>query len=64
MIRRIENDHIPTFTSDGYPAYTEMLLNEYRYRFTRPRKPGRGRDPVAHTVPMAGLNYGQVVKTR
>jgi len=29
MIRKIENGHIPIFTSDRYPAYTEMLLNEY-----------------------------------
>ena len=64
MIRKIENGHIPTFTSDGYPAYTEMLLNEYGYRFTKPRRSNIGRNPVAHVVPMTGLNYGQVVKTR
>lgn len=61
---KIREGHIPIFCSDGYKVYRETLLFEYGYKFTKPRKEGGGRNPVWHMVPLNGLNYGQVLKSR
>ncbi len=51
------------------PPTADILLirdasEQIGYRFTNPKRSNIGRNPVAHMVPTAGLNCGQVVNIR
>ncbi len=62
--KRLSNDNLPLFVSDGLKHYEKALLRRYCYihEFPRTGKPGRPRKPIQ--LPLPGLNYAQVIKRR
>ena len=63
-LRSTTDGHIPLFTSDDLPHYTNALLDEYGMMVTPPRKPGPGRPPLPRKMPPEDLLYAVVVKRR
>ena len=60
---KLSSGCIPTITSDGYKVYRPEILAHF-HEIERAPYSGRGRPPIEHDVPIKGLRYGQVVKTR
>lgn len=62
--RRTGGRLMDLITTDGHPAYEEVILNAYGETVTPPRTGRRGRPKGAYKVPPQGLNYAVVEKTR
>jgi len=62
--RRTGGRLMDLITTDGYPAYEEVILNAYGETVTPPRTGRRGRPKGPYKVPPQGLNYAVVEKTR
>jgi IS1 family transposase len=57
-------EHIPFFTSDELPQYSDALLEVYGVMCTPPRRFPRGRRPRPRREPPPDLVYAVVVKAR
>jgi len=62
--RRTGDRLMNLITTDGYPAYEEVILNAYGETVTPPRTGRPGRPKAPYKVPPPGLNYAMVEKTR
>jgi IS1 family transposase len=63
-VAHVTDDHIPFFTSDQLPEYRAALLDTYGMWHQPPRQGNRGPQPKPRQIPLPGLLYAQVVKTR
>src|SRR5204863_6352649 len=63
-VAHVTDEHIPFFTSDQLPEYRTALLQMYGHWQQRERHGRRGPQPAPRRVPLPGLLYAQVVKTR
>ena len=63
-VKQVTDEHIPFFTSDQLPEYTEALLNAYGIWVQPERNGSRGRFPFPRLIPTQDLLYAHVVKIR
>jgi IS1 family transposase/transposase-like protein len=63
-VKAVTDQHIPFFTSDQLPEYTDALLHAYGTWYQPTRQGDRGRYPKPRRVPRPDLLYAQVVKVR
>jgi hypothetical protein len=55
---------VPLFLTDGFKEYTTALLTHGGRWVQPPRRPATGPAPQPRWMPLPGLLYAQVVKTR
>ena len=62
--KRIDEDELPLFVSDGLKLYTTALLKKYHSLKEFPKTGKRGRPRKPEKIPDPQLKYAQVVKKR
>lgn len=61
-VKKVTDDHIPLFTSDGLKWYEKKILEHYGIPEKTVRTGKRGRPLKPKKIPHPDLNYAQVVK--